>query len=368
MNLKCIDYSLAAIIVGVSIVFIVGCEMRRPSEGSIKFGIHITKEVTALAETEPVPQNKNDDSADDPAIWINPENSLNSFVIGTDKKGGLITYDLNGKKLNYYAHGCMNNCDLRYGFDVGDKQVDVLAASNRTLNSIALYFVQKGGVLIPANHKPIISKMRGEVYGLCMYRSPRTGKYFVFVNSKAGEVEQWELLACNSKIDAKLVRAWDLGIQTEGMVADDERGVIYIGEEVAGIFKFDAEPEGAIAGTLIPMSIEENKNIRYDIEGLAIYRTDNINGYLLASSQGNYSYAVFERQGDNRYLGSFKIVDGKYDGADETDGIEVTNVPLGLNYPRGMLIVQDGYNFNGQELVSQNFKYVSWADVEEQFK
>ena len=33
------------------------------------------------------------DAADDPAIWVNPYNSTNSLVFGTDKRSGIYTFD-----------------------------------------------------------------------------------------------------------------------------------------------------------------------------------------------------------------------------------------------------------------------------------
>ncbi|MEZ5199379.1 MAG: phytase [Bacteroidales bacterium] len=337
----------------------------RPSEGSKKAGKHIPNTVSAKAETTPVPQGKNDDAADDPAIWINNANPDKSIIIGTDKKGGLATYNLQGKELFYYPAGKMNNCDLRYGFVLYNELVDVLAASNRSNHSLSLFQIHENGTLDTLHAGIISSKMKKEVYGLCMYKSRKTGDLFVFMNSKSGEIEQWLLMAgAGNKIDAKLVRAFSLGTQTEGMVADDETGILYIGAEQSGIYKYDAEPDGPIQGTRITNSSEENLNITYDIEGLAIYDSGNGNGYLVASSQGNYSYAIFERQGDNKYLGSFKITDGKIDGVEETDGIEITSAPLGRNFPKGALIVQDGYNYDGIWKKSQNFKIVSWEQVE----
>ena len=48
----------------------------------------------------------------------------------------------------------------------------------------------------------------------------------------------------------------------------------------------------------------------------------------------------------------------------ETDGIDVVAVPVGADYPKGLLVVQDGYNVDAAgEKQNQNFKYVSWADV-----
>lgn len=340
----------------------------RPSEGSKKAGEHIQNTVVAIAETEPTPQHKNDDSADDPAIWIHPADPSKSVIIGTDKKGGLGTYNLSGELLNYYPHGAMNNCDLRCGFILNSEPTGILAASNRSKHSIALYKISEGGVLDSIHSRTIVSEVVDDVYGLCMYKSPVSGKFFVFLNSKAGEIEQWELFESNNKVDAKLVRSFNVETQTEGMVADDSTAIVYIGEEVAGIHKFDAEPNGSVTGKMLANSTIENPDIHYDIEGLTIYPTDSINGYLIASSQGSYSYAVFERQGDNKYLGSFRIVDGTLDGVEETDGIDVTSVNLGPDYPKGLFVVQDGYNYEGKKLISQNYKFISWTEIEKLFQ
>ncbi len=339
----------------------------RPSEGSNTAGKHITNTINAKTETAPVPQNKNDDAADDPAVWINSENPAKSVIFGTDKKGGLASYNLSGEELHYFKTGNMNNCDLRCNFKLNGDSIDVLAASNRTSHSLSLYRIRENGMLDSIHSRIITSQMEDEVYGLCMYKSKASGKFYVFMNSKAGEVEQWELFDTQNRLDARLVRSFNLGTQTEGMVADDETGIFYIGHEVAGIWKFDAELTGSTEGQFIENSSEENPNIKYDIEGLAIYDSGNGKGYLVASSQGNYSFAVFERQGNNKYLGSFRIVDGKIDGVEETDGIEITSVPLS-GFPKGLLVVQDGYNDDGKKKKSQNFKLVDWENVEVFFK
>lgn len=346
----------------VAALFLNACN--GPNRKARKAGEHITNTVQAVVETDPVPQPKNEDAADDPAIWIHQENPEKSIIIGTDKKGGLATYNLRGDQLNYYFTGKMNNCDVRYGFPINGHSVDILAASNRTSHSLSIFKIRENGFLDSLHIRIIKSEMTDEVYGLCMYKSPKTGKFYVFMNSKAGEVEQYELISTHKRVDAKLVRSFSVGTQTEGMVADDETGILYLGHEEAGIWKFDAEPEGSSQDEFIENSSAKNANIAYDIEGLAIYDSGNGNGYLIASSQGNYSYAVFERQNDNKYLGSFRITDGEIDGVEETDGLEVTSVSLGKNFPSGMLVVQDGFNYDGNKKKSQNFKLISWKEVE----
>ena len=49
------------------------------------------------------------------------------------------------------------------------------------------------------------------------------------------------------------------------------------------------------------------------------------------------------------------------DGAEETDGVAVTSRAL-PGYPRGLLVVQDGFNRMPNE--TQNFKAVDWRRVE----
>jgi len=345
----------------IAIFFFISC--KRSNKESEKTEEQIKNTVQATVETTPVPHTPKIDSADDPAIWINAANPENSIVIGTDKKGGLATYNLNGEQLDYYPFGNLNNCDLRYDFNLEGDIIDVLAASNRSNQSLSLYKISKG-VIDSIHSRTIKSEMQDEVYGLCMYKSKQTGKIYVFMNSKAGEVEQFELVALNNKIDAKLVRNLKLNSQTEGMVADDEKGILYVGEENVGIWKYDAEPTGLTDGKLIPKSSKENPTIEYDIEGLAIYNMGSGKGYLIASIQGNDSYAVFERQGMNKYLGSFRITDGLVDGAEGTDGLDATSQKL-PGFEKGFLIVHDGDNYEGRRLESQNFKIIPWEKIED---
>ncbi|MBL9124686.1 MAG: phytase [Planctomycetaceae bacterium] len=51
-------------------------------------------------------------------------------------------------------------------------------------------------------------------------------------------------------------------------------------------------------------------------------------GYLIASSQGNRQYKVFERKPPHAYVTTFTLA-----GVRDTDGIDVINVPLGAKFP-----------------------------------
>ncbi|MBN2173652.1 MAG: phytase [Bacteroidales bacterium] len=315
--------------------------------------------VSADIQTTPV-QNP-DDAADDPAIWYNAADPANSKIIGTNKKLGLVVYDLNGEEQFFYPVGKVNNVDIRYGFLIGTESIDIVGCTNRSYNSISLFKINREtGELKEISLKNIISKT-DEIYGFCFYHSKNTGILYANLVSKDGSFEQWELKADNEEISGNIVRKFTLGNTCEGMVADDESGILFIAEEDRGIWKFSAEPDQEEGKLITDLS---NIYLKDDIEGLTIYYADNGAGYLLASSQGNNSYAVFERANENKYLGSFMIVNSEtIDGVSETDGIDVINLGLGEKFPHGIFIAQDGYNMETGNLTNQNFKIVGWDKI-----
>lgn len=311
--------------------------------------------VVATAETDPVPSSG--DAADDPAIWIHPTDPSLSLVIGTDKDSGLGVYDLSGNELQFLADGQLNNVDLRYGFPVGDQLVDLVTAGDRASDTVAVYRIDpQNRALESVDSFPVGIG----IYGSCMYRSPLDGQHYVFVTSKGGEVEQWQVSDDGAGgIEANLVRAFDVGSQSEGCVADDETRYLYIAEEAEGIWKYGAEPGAGSSRSLVD-STGPGGHLEADVEGLAIYYVSGGEGYLLASSQGSDEFIVYDRQGDNPYVMTFEIVAGNgIDQVTGTDGIEVSSAPLGLLFPQGLFVAQDTNNDDG----NQNFKLVPWETI-----
>jgi 3-phytase len=311
--------------------------------------------VVATAETDPVPSSG--DAADDPAIWIHPTDPSLSLVIGTDKDSGLGVYDLSGNELQFLADGQLNNVDLRYGFPVGDQLVDLVTAGDRASDTVAVYRIDpQNRALESVDSFPVGIG----IYGSCMYRSPLDGQHYVFVTSEGGEVEQWQVSDNGAGgIEANLVRAFDVGSQSEGCVADDETRYLYIAEEAEGIWKYGAEPGAGSARSLVD-STGPGGHLEADVEGLAIYYASGGEGYLLASSQGSDEFIVYDRQGDNPYVMTFEIVSGNgIDQVTGTDGIEVSSAPLGLLFPQGLFVAQDTNNDDG----NQNFKLVPWETI-----
>lgn len=314
--------------------------------------------ITANAETTPV--TSFDDAADDPCIWVNPNNVMQSIIIGTNKKEGLETYNLDGKRLATYKIGRINNVDIRNGFILNGKTVSVVTGSNRTYNTLSILIVKENGELQDIAARTIKSTLK-EVYGLGMYKSTKTNTFYVFIVGKRGGVEQWELFEKNGKIDAKIVRNIILGGQGEGIVADDFHGKVYIGQEDKALWRYEAEPN--LSNTKVKIISTKDLNMKADFEGVTLYDSGNGKGYILLSSQGNNSYAVFDRV-SNQYLGSFSLKDGIVDGTNDTDGIDVTSVSFGDKYPKGFFLAQDGTNNTAKDSLAQNFKIVDWEKIE----
>jgi len=320
--------------------------------------------VSPTVETEPV--GSFGDAADDPAIWVHPENPELSVIIGTQKRHGIEVYDLAGNLLQSRADGRINNVDLRYGFSLSGKAVAVVAGSNRSTDSISIYRVDTKSRNLTDVADGVIPTGMIDPYGACMYRSATTGLYYVFINDTDGLVRQWQLVDNGrGKIAATLAREFNVGSQTEGCVADDETGDFYIGEEDVGIWKYSAEPDGGEDRVLVD-GVDGNGHLTSDVEGLAIYYGDDGAGYLVASNQGADSYALYDRAGENRFIGIFHVVADDVtgiDGASETDGLDVSSAYLGPDFPGGVFVAQDGRNITPEE--RQNFKLVPWQRISE---
>jgi 3-phytase len=311
--------------------------------------------VRARVETRPVPHAG--DAADDVAIWVNRRWPGRSGIIGMDKKGGIAVYGLDGHLVQFRADGELNNVDLRRNFPLGARRVTLVAASNRSNNSIAIYrLVPRTRKLVDVRARTIRVGM--DAYGLCMYRSPRTSRYYVFVPSHAGEVRHWLLFRRSGRVDARLVRSFQVGSQSEGCVADDQLGRLYVAEENVGIWRCGAEPARGQTRTQAD-STGRGGHLAADVEGLAIARGRGRGGFLAASRQGNSTFVLYRRAG-NAYVKTFKIVAGRIDAVSDTDGIEVTTTGLGRLFPRGVFVAQDGAN---QPARHQNFKLVPWPAI-----
>jgi 3-phytase len=306
-------------------------------------------EVAAAGQTQDVPGSG--DIADDPAIWHHPEDPHRSVILGTNKDdaGGLHVYDGEGEQLQFLQVGALNNVDVRYALEgLGD----YAAASNRSVGAVSLFAIDDGRLEAAGSFD-----VPGEPYGLCL--GVHDDVHHAVVTYKSGELRQYALAVDGGEVSASEVRALQVGEQLEGCVADDENGLLYVGEEERGLYLYDLDPATGPDRAVVDRTGEDG-NLAADVEGMALYRGEEGDGYLLISSQGASRIEVYRRGEGNRHLGAFHVVAG--DGAGdvtETDGIEVTSAPV-AEFDQGLLVIHDGER---READATNFKLVRWEDI-----
>ncbi len=313
-----------------------------------KLGSLLYMEVEADVETEPV--FAGDDAADDMCVLENFNNPENSLIISSDKKYGIIVYDLEGVKLHDYELGRINNVDILPSRSFQNKYI--VAGTNRTYNSIDIYLFNSAGELEKNIVREVVPSLK-DVYGITFYED----KYntYLFISDKKGNVEQWSYNNDEVNAEIKFVRKLKFSSLVEGLVADESKGKIYIGQERKGIWELNAFPSFDSEKKLI---FKKSKNFKPDFEGLALRDDGNGEGYLIASVQGSNGYLIIERKSLDAKI-FFRIIDGdKIDGTTETDGIDVTSIKTS-KFPNGFFIAQDDDN----DGLNQNFKLVDWNKI-----
>ncbi|UOB15223.1 phytase [Streptomyces sp. HP-A2021] len=375
--------------------------------------------------------------ADDPAIWRNAADPGRSLVIATAKEGGLRVYDLDARLVQSLpaprppaeddAPGRYNNVDLVTGLRTSTGRADVAVVSDRGNDRLRIYRIdplKPGGPLTditaPAT-APVFSTDQAEIndqrtaYGLATWQDKSTGRSYALVSRR--ERTRLALLelkpTASGTVTYQQVRTLDLPAsfrlpngttwspcaepgelpQVEGMVVDPATGTLYAGQEDIGIWRIRADLTGKpvlvdkVREFGVPGVYDEEteecaagadpgyggERLSADVEGLTLFQESDGDGYLLASSQGDDTFALYDREvsEDNEYEGGFRVgaASATLDGAQECDGAAVLNAPLGSRYPNGLLVVQDGHETpeipddEGGTRTATGFKFVDLGDV-----
>ncbi|MXM68893.1 phytase [Streptomyces sp. HUCO-GS316] len=377
-----------------------------PAEAAELPVVTATSETAALYDDE---AGGNSD-ADDPAIWRNAADPGRSLVVATAKEGGLRVYDLRARLVQSLsapkppsqddAPGRFNNVDLVSGLRTSAGRADVAVVSDRGNDRLRIYRIDpshRGGPMTDITDPsaaPVFSADQAEIndqrtaYGLATWTDKASGRTYALVSRRERtRLALLELVpATGGTVGYRKIRTLDLPSsfrlpdgtswspcaepgelpQVEGMVVDPATGTLYAGQEDIGIWRLRADLTGkpvlvdkvreyGVPGTYDDGTEEctpgadpgyGGKRLSADVEGLTIFQERDGDGYLLASSQGDNTFALYDREvsEDNEYEGGFRIgaASDTLDGVEECDGAAVLNAPLGSRYPRGLLVVQDG--------------------------
>ncbi len=293
---------------------------------------------------------------DDMCIWIHPTDPSQSTIITSDKEAKkLFIYDLKGDTVQVVSVvGKPGNIDVRYNFPFQGKSVDIVAFCDRANSSIAIYEMDSTTRLLSLINSFDAGAWPVEVYGFCLYHNPSNGKFYAIACGKSSQMRQWDLVDHgDGTIGGIEKRTWKNGNNglTEGLVADDETGKLYAANEDEGIYRYVADPiETNPSGELIaPVG---QGGLEADVEGISIYYAANGEGYIIASSQGNDKFIIFDRKTPHSFVGEFRI-----DNVGSTDGLDVTNMSLNGSCSEGIFTCHNG---------KQNpcpVEVIKWEDV-----
>ncbi|MEU9304519.1 phytase [Streptomyces sp. NPDC048269] len=321
------------------------------------------------------------------------------------------------------APGRFNNVDLVHGLRLSTGRADLAVISDRGNDRLRFYRIdaaRPGGPLTDVTDpsvRPVFSADQAEVneqrtaYGLATWTDRTTGRAYALVSRReTTTIALLELVATGTgtgTVDYRKIRTLDLPSsfrlpngaswspcaepgelpQVEGMVVDPADGTLYAGQEDIGIWRlradltaapqlidkvreygrpgtYDEETEECAPG---PDPGFGGRRLAADVEGLTLISQPDGDGYLLASSQGDNTFAAYDREidEDNEYEGGFRIpASGTVDGSEECDGAAALNAPLGSKYPKGLLVVQDGRETpQATARTATGFKFVDLGKV-----
>jgi 3-phytase len=303
---------------------------------------------------------------DDPAIWINPDDPAASLILGTDKEvtGALYVFDLNGKVVADKVVRNLkrpNNVDIEYGFMLGGRKVDIAVVTER--------FTQKLRIFSLPDMKPIdkggISVFTGEtgfeyrdLMGIALYKN-KEGQIYAIVGRKNGPKDGlylWQYLLEDNDhgaVKAKLVRKFGnfSGLkEIEAIAVDDALGYVYYSDEGFGVRKYYADPSKGNA----ELALFGNTGFKQDHEGISIYAVTDSTGYILVSDQQTNQFHVFTREGAAGNPNDHKLIRSLHLSTLESDGSDVTAVPLGNKFKKGLFVAMSD---------DKSFQYYRWEDL-----
>ena len=301
--------------------------------------------------------------ADDPAIWVHPEDPSRSLIFGVDKVDGMWVWDINGDEVAYIdPWGKPGNVDVRYGLELGGGTVDIVALNLRKVkyeevSKAAVYAINPDWtsgddvLTVLADGQTEGNDITLGTYGMGLYQNPEDSNIYFFENASTGPIKQFLIEDDGSGEGVKLSLVRELvypGDTCEGMVADDLLGFIYIGEEDAAVHKYYADP--AKSPEVVSSFAFAEDGYSRDREGLSLFECSDGTGYLLVVDQGDASnkiasiIRVYERQGDNKFVKTVALLDRDGKPMWDQDGIGSTSTPIPPLFPNGVVIGHDGAN------------------------
>ncbi|MET0546005.1 MAG: phytase [Caulobacterales bacterium] len=322
----------------------------------------LSNTVPALRET--ATNGTANESAFGVVVWAAADKA-NSRIIGAQPQGEIDLYDLNGAIVQRIGLKAPRALDVRDQFYWLDGEGAILAATDSSDASIALFKLDpKTGM---ASNKPrgrIRTSLR-QISSVCL---GKLGADHMVVaigkNAKgAGEVHAWSL-AIDPWGDATGLKlgAFSLGAELSDCAVDDKTGALYVAESNRGIWRLDIADSTGTDRKLIDSLSPEGK-LTYPINALTVWSGGG-QSYVLASAGPDGKLTVYNGQ-NNRVMAQMnvgKAQKGKADAVSGGWGLGASGGDFGAEAPMGLVAIQDSQNTSPKR--AANFKMVSFADIE----
>ncbi len=304
---------------------------------------------------------------DDPAIWINRADPDASLILGTDKDadGALFVFGLDGKiKADKVVRGLVrpNNVDVAYDLMLAGKPTDIAVVTERYAHRLRVYRLPDMAPVDGGGLPVFVGERARDCMGIALYTRATDGAVFAIVSRSdyqsplQGYLHQYRLIDDGGgTVRAVFTRSfgdWSGKKEIEAIAVDNDLGFVYYSDENYGVRKYHADPAAKDAED--QLAVFGQDGFAEDREGISIYRTGPRTGYILVSDQQNNAFRVYLREGapgkphEHTFLKSIDV------STIESDGSEVTSVPLGPNFPSGLFVAMT----NGKM-----FHYYSWDDL-----
>jgi 3-phytase len=304
---------------------------------------------------------------DDPAIWINPNDASKSLIIGTDKDadGALYVFDLNGKTVDSLVVRNLqrpNNVDVGYGLKVGDKIIDFVVTGERFTSKLRFYSLPDMREIVHGGIEVYVGEEGPEfkdLMGVAIYHDKVGDIHYVIAGRKNGPADgtylwQYRIDKTEGGISLSLVRKfgnYSGNKEIEAIAVDHELGYIYYSDEGVGVRKYYADP----AKGNDELALFATDGFTDDHEGISIYNSSDLEGYILVSDQGANLFHVFPREGNNANPHDHPLLVKIPLSTVSSDGSEVTSANLGPNFPHGMFVAMSD---------DKTFQLYSWQELE----
>ena len=254
-----------------------------------------------------------------------------------------------------------NNVDIEYGLNLNGKAVDIAVTTERFENKIRIFrlpdmaAIDNGGIEVFEGEE-----LRAPM-GIALYKRPTDGEIYAIVGRKEGPTDGTYLWQYKLEDDGTgMVKGtkvrefgnWSGIKEIEALAVDDELGYVYAADENVGIRKYQANPDVPDANA--ELALFGKDNFTQDREGISIYKVNDGTGYILVSDQEVGNFNIYKREGESGDPHNHTLVKIIQASTLDSDGSEVTNVPVNSIFPSGFFVAMSD---------DKTFHIYSWEDI-----